>query len=744
MSLLLISEKDQSANASICKAWLDELAAQSQISEEQLVEILERCYYLFSQKRDPDSYNTGLGIICHVADRNPVDPLVVTLLDDCISASGNFPYNDMLRAKLQGPLKDSEYSIFTDYRRSYYTTEIGTTLTKDQKKLFQIFRRRRRIVASAPTSFGKSKLIDEILLESRYKQSLLVLPTIALLSETFRRLRENRHFSDYHIYNSVGPVTTEGPFIFILTPERADMLLDMHPEIVFEFFVMDEVYKIQDDLERREIFTNVLYRLARTSANFYIIGPYYKSFSSNFLKRFDAEFQRFESELVQKEVINLSGRQAGSRVSIGNVNFQMAATEGTNLKRLSPMLVDATLFYVSKRNRAESIAKKLSGHRPESEHELELVKYIEKNISKTWSLVTALKRGVAFHHSSIPRYIQTEIIELFNRGEITGLVCTTTITEGVNTAAKNVVILDSTKGDEPLTGFDVKNIKGRAGRFFQHFVGRVVAFHELPDAEKESIEFRYLDVPELSTNEVLQLADEDLTRSHKEHLASVREFLALHEIPEELIKKNRHVAAPKQWGLISRLRRDPSYLDRLSFEGGIPTKYQLSLILELCFEELFSKRHYEHQTFTLGNVSRLLNYHVFLKPSIKQFIATQPGKKEDTRIRNAFYFISQYLEFALPTYFSTFETLFNFVATESQKGSTINLAHVIARMQFGYLESHEIAMKEAGLPNEIIDKVGKKFAEARTATEISVMVRMNPQLLSGLSAFERGVFSKHI
>lgn len=64
--------------------------------------------------------------------------------------------------------------------------------------------------------------------------------------------------------------------------------------------------------------------------------------------------------------------------------------------------------------------------------------------------------GVAFHHSGIPKYIQTEIVELFNSGVINTIVCTPTLTEGVNTTAKNVVFYDTTKADIDLTGFEVK------------------------------------------------------------------------------------------------------------------------------------------------------------------------------------------------------------------------------------------------------------------------------------------------
>src|SRR6185312_8571095 len=130
--------------------------------------------------------------------------------------------------------------------------------------------------------------------------------------------------------------------------------------------------------------------------------------------------------------------------------------------------------------------------------ESELIDYISENISENWSLVECLKAGIAFHHGSLPKYIQTEIIDLFNSGELDAIVCTSTIIEGVNTTAKNVIIYDQYKGPDELTGFDVKNIKGRAGRFLSHFIGNIYSLVPLKEDENKGIiEFGFYDNEEL-------------------------------------------------------------------------------------------------------------------------------------------------------------------------------------------------------------------------------------------------------
>ncbi|MFZ2729982.1 MAG: helicase-related protein, partial [Blautia wexlerae] len=102
------------------------------------------------------------------------------------------------------------------------------------------------------------------------------------------------------------------------------------------------------------------------------------------------------------------------------------------------------------------------------------VKINEKQDSSMyWSLIGALENGIGIHHGKFPKYIQNEVLRLFNNKVISYLFCTSTIIEGVNTSAKNVVIINNSVGKKTMTAFTLKNIKGRAGRYYHHNLGRV-------------------------------------------------------------------------------------------------------------------------------------------------------------------------------------------------------------------------------------------------------------------------------
>ena len=119
-----------------------------------------------------------------------------------------------------------------------------------------------------------------------------------------------------------------------------------------------------------------------------------------------------------------------------------------------------------------------------SDRVMELVKLIRKTIHPDYSLIETLKAGVAFHYGNMPLAVRNEIEDLFKIGEITFLVCTSTLIEGVNLAAKSIFIRGPRKGhDMPMAEMDFWNLAGRAGRQGKEFQGNIFCL----DAEDDRV-----------------------------------------------------------------------------------------------------------------------------------------------------------------------------------------------------------------------------------------------------------------
>ena len=176
-------------------------------------------------------------------------------------------------------------------------------LDKTQKDVIDLFQnlQHKRLLVSAPTSFGKTFLMREIVFlnRERYKNILLVFPTVALLQENAREMERfvQRLQLPYKIVKSLDSVVTiDAPTIYVFTPERALQLIATYPEIKLDFFFYDEIYKIDEDFcsdsldekdkeqgyishedfldtNRGKTFRIALYLLSKMVDEYYLAGP---------------------------------------------------------------------------------------------------------------------------------------------------------------------------------------------------------------------------------------------------------------------------------------------------------------------------------------------------------------------------------------------------------------------------------------------------------------------------------------
>lgn len=108
----------------------------------------------------------------------------------------------------------------------------------------------------------------------------------------------------------------------------------------------------------------------------------------------------------------------------------------------------------------------------------QFLEWAKDEIHEEWSVVKAMERGYLIHNGQIPigtRLFQLDYFEnsiIFNK-----MLCTSTLLEGVNTVAKNIVIAkpsrmsDSDNNNYDFSAFDFFNLVGRTGRLNQHLIG---------------------------------------------------------------------------------------------------------------------------------------------------------------------------------------------------------------------------------------------------------------------------------
>jgi hypothetical protein len=116
---------------------------------------------------------------------------------------------------------------------------------------------------------------------------------------------------------------------------------------------------------------------------------------------------------------------------------------------------------------------------PESAAPVWLIDLAAARLGDLHPLIACLRRGVAYHHASLPGDVLLGIEEALSADELRFIVATTTLTEGVNLPVRTVIIAAqgafSGEGyEEFITGARLLNAIGRAGRAARESEGWVV------------------------------------------------------------------------------------------------------------------------------------------------------------------------------------------------------------------------------------------------------------------------------
>jgi replicative superfamily II helicase len=113
-------------------------------------------------------------------------------------------------------------------------------------------------------------VIDALIASGKYQRIALVVPTIALIDETRKRLSR---FSDRFkiVTHASQPADPERGTIYVLTQERVIERADLDH---LDLFVIDEFYKLDPSgggADRAAILNHAFYKLLKTAHQFYLL-----------------------------------------------------------------------------------------------------------------------------------------------------------------------------------------------------------------------------------------------------------------------------------------------------------------------------------------------------------------------------------------------------------------------------------------------------------------------------------------
>ena len=504
------------------------------------------------------------------------------------------------------------------------------------------------VILSAPTSFGKSLIIDALIDTGQYRRIALVVPTIALIDETRKRLSK---FSEHYkiVTHASQLADARRGTIFVLTQERVIERDDLND---LDLFVIDEFYKLSPeskDDSRAAILNHAFYKLLKTARQFYLLGPNIKTIPTDFL-------ERFEARLVVSDFVTVAS------------NVERVKRTGTSREAREEALVNlvkevdgSTLVYCQSPASVRRVASLMIEEeiRPTLPELGEVVEWISENFHPAWIVARSLARGIGVHHGRLPRALAQLQVRLFNSGVLKFLVCTSTLIESVNTAAKHVIIYDNKISKKPIDYFTYRNIQGRSGRMFRHFVGTVHLFHDPPQPDLLDVDFPAFSQTDTASDGLLVQLDEDDLRD--EGSQRVNRLKGQSELSIETIRANAHVDPQQQIELARHIRLNAEELYSYLAWRGQPSNDQIYKMCELLFDTLLSGVN-RNAVRSDRQLALLITRLQELGPSKfirDQALASGPRVSTDPseRVENALEFLRTWASFYFPRALSALELI---------------------------------------------------------------------------------------
>lgn len=454
--------------------------------------------------------------------RQGITPILATMgfspsnlmIDECLKAQGIYSEQASFFDKIRILIHDAKNEV-----------EVGGEkylLTAFQMSVWEAIEEKRFVGISAPTSAGKSfliylKIVDLII--NGATSVVYVVPTLSLISQVtvdLTGLLKKHQLYKTQVLNSYDEKASD--VIYVVTQERAIVLFSEIGLKELNLLVVDEVQNLEkvssDGEDRSKILYDVLMDIRNDVKVEKIIlsGPRLKRIGNLGFRVFGeiSDERTTEappvlsltyavSKLKKKHILKLycslideplalEIKNASAIQGLGQVSY----TEKFNSYLhhvLSSLSDDLNIVFsptaTQARKSATEFAKSIKNDgEPVDENLASLATYLRNSVHPNYELAQMVESGIAYHTGRTPLHVRKTLEFATGKNLIGTLFCTTTLMQGVNLPAKNVVVrnpkLFTQKSDHnfSLSPYEFANLRGRAGRLLTDFIGRTVVLDE--------------------------------------------------------------------------------------------------------------------------------------------------------------------------------------------------------------------------------------------------------------------------
>lgn len=612
------------------------------------------------------------------------------LVNNLIRNTGLYPYIDIETANWE---ERFVYELFK--------SDIGgekVTLHREQSSLLKMLMNGDNIAVSAPTSFGKSFIIDSFISIKKPINVVIIVPTIALTDETRRRLYK-KFASEYKIITTTDAELADKN-IFIFPQERSINYIDKIEQI--DILIIDEFYKASSiyDKERSPTLLKAIIKLGKISKQKYFLAPNICSIKDNIFTKDMLFIDKLGFNTVHLETFNIFEEIKGTK-------DEKELQKGEKLLDIIKNTESKSLIYAASYSQISKVSTLLLKNLSTLSKPLliDFKKWLIKNYSSEWELTNLIEKGVGIHNGQIHRSISQIQVKLFEESEgLDNIISTSSIIEGVNTSAENVIIWRNRKsgGNSILDAFTYKNIIGRGGRMFKYFIGKVYLLENPPTEDTTLLKIPFPDT-------ILGDLDENLYRSNlnKDQVSKIINFKnEMNEILgkgtyETLLKENSFQSSDSEFikELARNIKDNPYRWNGLSYlNSNKPDEWDRLLlqIIRLRPGEWGDGAHGEQHRKFVSFVKILSNNWIDNLPELLEKL-----KPIDVDI-NQFFKLERMVAFNLSALINDINVLQKVIINNG-----VDVSPFISRISNAFLPPMVYQIEEYGLPRMISKKLHK-------------------------------------
>lgn len=521
---------------------------------------------LLALSKEFENRRKAYEIATRIASLFPEEYSLLNASDFVLSRLGNFPGRQLLRNRhLESFGHHNHRSPYLELeaiaREIENTVEDAAgkpaALTNFQYDTLEALGNNSAVSVSAPTSAGKSFILSLHVIRKlrKSKQACVVylVPTRALIRQVVLALRKDllsARLTNVPVRSVPLPISKEEltrGVVYVLTQERFLSLLHSEDgEAWVDTLIVDEAQGISDGSRGVLLHTAVDEVSIRfPKAEIHFASP----MSSNpeyLLKIFHREkglpTQDRNSPVSQNLLLVERSQSGGNKLAfkllegadfidlgIRDVTLHYGGNKILNRRADFALALSARngccIVYANGARDSEIIAEYIANALPNIEspepHILEFIDFLKNHIHPDYGLIEVLKKGVAFHYSNMPSSVRGGVEELAKDGYLNFICCTSTLLQGVNLPARDIIVENPKRGmGKPMKRADFVNLAGRAGRLLREFHGNVWCLRPDKWEEKsytgeplQEIESAYIKCLKDGGLAVQKIFDEDISLS---------------------------------------------------------------------------------------------------------------------------------------------------------------------------------------------------------------------------------------